>query len=210
MSLQLPAAKIIVKLGVDVAKMRNEVLKEMEGDWCWFIDDDHTFSGDLLQKLLARDVDVVQPVVLKRYSPFGPVHMGPKLPDNEAHWQFALTQGDPIGLKEVHIVGAAGCLIRKHVIDKVGFPWFEIGRLEPDGLGEDIIFCRKAKALGFRIWCDLENPLGHLNVGAVTPKRKPDGNWYIELEFGNQKFEVPVPEPKFMTDAQGNVTEVMK
>lgn len=208
MALQMPPVKIIVKLGVDIAKMRNEIIRDMEGDWVFFMDDDHTFAPDLLQKLLARNVDVIQPLCLKRYAPFGPVHMGLQVPDSEAHWQFALTKDDPKTIKPVTIVGAAGMLVKKKVLKAVGDPWFEIGKIEKDGLGEDIAFCRKVNAKGFQIYTDLENIMGHINIGVVTPTRDPDGTWWTEVEFGNQKIKMPTAEAKFMHDAEGNLVEL--
>jgi len=38
----------------------------------FFMDDDHTFAPDLLLNLLARNVPVIQPLVLSRYGPFAP------------------------------------------------------------------------------------------------------------------------------------------
>lgn len=217
-ALQMPPAKVIFKLGVDVAKMRNEIIREMEGEWVFFMDDDHTFSPELLNNLLKRNVDVVQALCLKRYAPFGPVHMGPQVPDSQAHWQYALTKTDPKELKEVHIVGAAGTLIKRRVLEgmcghKLGSPgwkthcWFEVGKIEPDGMGEDMIFCRKAKAAGYKVYTDLGNPMGHINVGVVTPVRKEDGSWVTEIEFGNQRIEMPTAEAQFITDEYGNVKE---
>lgn len=208
LGLRLPPVKIISKLGVDVAKMRNEAIAEMEGDWIWFVDDDHTFEPDLLMKLLAHNVDVVQPLILRRYAPFGPVHMGPQVEGSQAHWQYALRKDDPKGLMEVHAVGSGCCLIKKKVLDAIERPWFEIGKLEADGLGEDLWFCRKVKEKGFRIFCDLGNPVGHLNVGNVVATRKEDGTWMTRVEFGNQYLEFPTAEPQFRIKDDGNVEKL--
>lgn len=205
LALQMPPGiKIISKIGCDLAKMRNEVLKDMEGDWVWCPDDDHTFEPDLLLKLIAHNVDMVQPLCLKKYAPFGPIHMGPQVEGTQAHWQHALLPDDPRGLKEVHVVGASCSLIRRHVIDAIPFPWYEIGRIEPDGLGEDIWFSRKVRAAGFKIFCDLANPITHLNVGSVYAHRKEDGSWSTVLEFGAQKFEFPTAVPKFRVHPDGH------
>lgn len=209
--LRLPGqTEVAIKIGVDIARLRNQVLAEARGDWVWFIDDDHTFGPDLLNNLLARNVDVVQPLVLKRYAPFGPVMMGPKREEDEAHWQYALTTRETGGLKKVHIVGAAGMLIRRPVWEAIPQPWFEAGLLEKDALSEDMSFCRKVNAAGFQVWCDLDNHMGHLNVGEVWPKRNPGKEWTTLLKFGGQVFEFPTAQPKFTVDQSGKLVETLE
>ncbi len=70
-------------------------------------------------------------------------------------------------------------------------------------------FCRKVKAKGFRIFCDLSQPMGHLNVGDVKAHRREDGGWSTVIEFGAQKFEFPTPEPKFkINEIDGSYEEL--
>jgi glycosyltransferase involved in cell wall biosynthesis len=200
--------KIITKYSLNIAEARNQCLEEAEGDWVWFMDDDHVFAPDLLRNLLARNVDVIQPLVLSRYAPFGPVIMGPKAPNGKAHWRFALNQNDPLDLKEVFVAGAAGMLIRRHVWEKIDPPWFTMGQIDPAVLSEDMSFCHKVTAAGFHIWCDMQNIMEHLNVGSVAPRRKPDGSWVTVIRFGNSEVEIPVAEAKFRVDANGNALDM--
>ena len=60
-----------------------------------------------------------------------------------------------------------GCLlIRMSVFDKLPRPYFRFESNEESGdiIGEDYIFCDRARAAGFRVWCDpaLSHEIGHI------------------------------------------------
>lgn len=182
-----PNIKLISKMSLNIAEARDEVIREAEGDWVWFMDDDHTFKPDLLKNLLSREVDIIQPLVLGRYAPFAPVMMGTETEDGSKQYRLALTDGER-GVKKVEAVGAAGMLIRRRVWEKIGLRWFTPLPGEPSIVSEDILFCRRARAKGFQIYADLENPMGHLNVGEVWPERDADGVWRTRCRFGDGDF----------------------
>ena len=203
-----PRVKVIVKMSLNIAEARNEILRDAEGAWVWFIDDDHTFPPDLLQNLLAREVDIVQPLVLGRYGPFGPVAMGAQTPDGKQHYRFALKADDPYGLRPVDIVGCGGMLVRRHVWEAMEPPYFAAGTLAADVVSEDISFCRRAKAMGFGVYVDMDHPMGHLNIGEVWPERLPDGSWRTKLIFGNETIYIPAAPPRMRVDPDtGEVLE---
>jgi glycosyltransferase involved in cell wall biosynthesis len=191
--------RIITKYSLNIAEARNQIFEEAEGEWVWFMDDDHTFDQNLLINLIKRNVDVVQPLVLSRYAPFSPVIMGPRTADGVRHWKFALQSDDP-PMKPVYVAGTAGMLIRRYVWEKIPKPWFTMGEVTPEVLGEDVSFCRRVKDAGFQVWCDMENTMGHLNVGEVRPRRNPDGTWVTVVKFGNGEFEVNAPAGQFRVD----------
>jgi hypothetical protein len=204
-----PRTKLIVKMSLNIAEARNEILREADGEWVWFMDDDHTFAPDLLRNLLARDVDIIQPLVLTRYAPFAPVMMGPETPDGKNNYRLALTPQLATGLEEVEIVGCAGMLIKRRVWEALRYPYFTSGSLAPDVLSEDFAFCRAARAAGFRVFTDLDNRMGHLNVGEVWPERLPDGTWGTKLIFGNEAILLPAAAPKMTLDVKtGALTHV--
>lgn len=196
--LQLPPqVRLIAKMQLDIASARDEVLQEALGDWVWFIDDDHTFDPFLLKNLLSREVDVIQPLVLSRISPFAPVMMGPETPDKTAQYRLALMDGvDRPGIKECGAVGAAGMLVRRKVWEAVGFPAFGRRDGDPGDLSEDITFCRRVREKGFRVWTDLEYMMGHLNVGEVWPQYDSEtGVWSTRITFGGQDLTIPKAKP---------------
>jgi len=207
MALRPPGpCKLIVKFSVNIAEARNQILREAEGDWVFFMDDDHTFAPDLLLNLLARNVPVIQPLVLSRYGPFGPVIMGARTGDGKAHWKFALSLTDPPELKPVEVAGCAGMLVRRAAWEQLDDPWFESGQVQADVISEDMHFCRKLRAKDIPIYCDMRHTMGHLNVGEVWPIRNEDGTWKTRVIFGNQALDIPAAAPKFRVDnATGKV-----
>lgn len=158
-----PGTKWDVRLGFQVAKHRNEAVRYMEGDWLFFLDDDQTFEPDVLLQLLDRNVDIIQALTPRRTEPFAPIAF------KEINGRYVDTPPDEIaesGISEVAAVGCGCMLIRRHVFEKVEGPWFET-----NGYGEtdDLYFCRKARAAGFKVWLDSDNRCGHMVVGEVRP-----------------------------------------
>ncbi len=177
------------RLGSDIAAARNEACAAVEGDWIWFIDDDHAFKGDIIVRLLERNVDIVTPLCLRRQQPFLPV---PCVADDF----MDLTLYGRDELVEVQHAGSSGMLIRKRVLDAIEPPWFELG----NGISEDVRFCEKARAAGFDIHVDMAVPLGHLTTAVVWPSWSEDeGRWMTGFDIAdgaNLLIEAAsVPEP---------------
>lgn len=172
-----PGSKLIWTKGVDVVGNMNRMVDGMEGDWLWVLGDDHVFDFDLLNRLLAHDVDIVVPLCLKRNPPYDPVVYSGQ---NEKDEYIGYTDLPESGLVEVHAAGSAGMLIRRRVFDALSDPVFEAY----GGLNEDLTFCAKAREAGFTIWCDVEARLGHIGILCVWPIWV-DGEWKIQLQLGN-------------------------
>lgn len=163
----------------DLLHGRNSAVAAMykhDVDHLLFMDDDHRFPADLVQRLLRHDKDVVGPLVLTRYPPFRPTaHIGGKV----IRWQ------GETGLLEVDQIGTAGMLVKREVFDAVrelgevahvdgGVAgeqevWFRAGKIYPNRIGEDIDFCVRAKEEGFGVWCDLDTTMGHFREVCVEP-----------------------------------------
>lgn len=164
------------------------------GDWCgarntlcqvvldegyshlWFMDDDHQFEKDMLPRLLAHDKPLVSPLCLTRVYPFTPVQYA--LNDGQKYLPLPLSETPTDGLVEVAAGGCAGMLIRRDVIEAIEPPWFEYA-----DKSEDIIFCEKAVAAGFDLWCDLGCLLGHITTTVVIPAKTEQG-WATGLRVG--------------------------
>lgn len=161
---QLPIGTgIRVFQGTDIAESRNQAAAELlEGDsqWLWFIDDDHAFRPDIVKTLLARNVDLVTPLCLRRQSPFLPVATSL---DGDFLRLADLGHED---LVSVMFAGTSGMLIRRRVLERIEEPWFELR----NGMSEDVTFCKKAVEAGFEIHVDLAVPLGHTTTATVWPK----------------------------------------
>jgi hypothetical protein len=143
--------------------------------------------------MMDHNLPIVQPLVLTRYAPFGPVMMIDPVADKDGFFYRGTLDNLPHGgLLEVGAVGAAGMLIRRDVLNSISDPWFEN---PPNKIAEDITFCRKATEKGFKIYTDLSNVMGHLNVGSVTPVVH-EGKWMTELKFGDGTYYLPAVKGK--------------
>lgn len=163
------------QLGSDIASARNKACAEVDGDWVWFIDDDHAFHPDILTRLLNRNVDIVTPLCLRRQQPFLPV------PCVEENFMDVTRYGRD-ELVEVQHAGSSGMLIRRRVLEAVEAPWFELG----NGVSEDVMFCRKAKEAGFQIHVDMGVRLGHITTAVVWPAWSEDEDrWLTAFEIAD-------------------------
>jgi hypothetical protein len=180
--------------GGDLADARNRLVKKaLDGgaEWVWCIDDDHVFTAEVLLRLLRHNQDVVVPLVSQRHYPHGlvmwenfPIPAGAT--DAEL---LALAYGDtrrlnPMGrrrgLVEIGHGGTGGMLIAARVLRALPPRWFQWQTWDGGSGGEDTWFCLTARRAGFRIWCDLETPIGHLTTAAVWPDVVCDENDKVE------------------------------
>ncbi len=166
-----------------------------DGDWVWFTDDDQPFDPDQLLKLLDRNVDIIQPLVVTRKAPYLPYAYEYDENSPSKYVQFDWPQLNESGIQEVDACGAGGLLVRRRVFEAMEFPFFEEGRTAAECIGEDMWFCSKAKALGFKVYIDLDNVSGHLGTYQVWP-RFVDGEWGTILGL-SQTVKPWIPWHKF-------------
>jgi hypothetical protein len=186
------------RIGSDIAGARNEVIRDsLETDvsqWVWFIDDDHTFPHEIVMKLLAHEVDVVTPLVLRRQSPFLPVAtVDDNFLDLSANW-------NPDDLVKVQFVGSSGMLIRRKVLEALDPPWFDLGYDEEGRrVSEDVNFCKRAAEAGFGIYVDMAVTMSHMTTAAVRPVWDEEHNeWMtgITLADGYTIYTGVTPPPQ--------------
>ena len=172
--------------GADIVASLNDIIGRMKGEWLWLLGDDHVWAPELLLKLLDRNVDVIVPLCARRKPPFSPTIFKNELGDAEGSHKVLnwgeLTQTSGL-LKVDGRIGTAGMLIRKKVLDKIGYPWFEIGKECSFLLQEDMYFCKKIQEARFDIYCDLDNTIGHIFRGVVWPVTDKS-KWGIQFNFG--------------------------
>lgn len=165
--------------GVDIVGNMNTLVRNMRGDWLWILGDDHVFSQDLLIRLLAHNVDVVVPLCLKRTPPYDPVVYSRQ---NDQGMYVADNDLPEHGLHPIHAAGSAGMLVRRRVLDAIDKPIFQT---DGSGLNEDLVFCRKIREAGFKIWVDCDSHIGHISNLEVWPEFR-NGQWQIALHLGNR------------------------
>lgn len=169
-------------MGVNVPGNFNNIIRETlskDYDWVWILGDDHYFPKNLLMNLLDRNVDIVAPLYTRRHKPFYPmihdsIDNGMAVKD----WDFLEGKQGLIELPDNNI-GNAGMLIRRKVIEYMKYPWFENGKYNSE-TGCDLWFCEKAKKLGFKLYLDLDNTLGHIVNSVVWPKND-NGEWTYDI-----------------------------
>jgi len=157
----------------------NQLARGMEGDWLFLIGDDHVFLPDLLERLVSHDVDVVVPLCLQRQSPYP--HVVFEGEQDDAH--VLHTEMPSEGLFEIYAAGQAGMVIKRHVLEAIGDPYFETYGKQ----NEDLEFCRKIREAGFKIHCDASALLGHIAQVIVWPHWQDEHKWGIRMNTGAEQ-----------------------
>ena len=193
--------KLCIDRSCDIVQNFNSGVKKMTGEWAWFLGDDHSFSPDILLGLLGREVDVVVPITPCKTAPWLPCIMhGPE--DGGRPWQESMllyhwdeVSGDGLmALPMGDFIGQAGMLVRKPVLDKIGYPWFKAGQLDPGRLQEDMTFCREIQQLGYTVWVDRDVVFDHHFVIGITAK-KHEGFYVPALRSGLMTIVLPDARP---------------
>lgn len=185
-ALQVPhGTKLVAARGADIPHQLNEGIRLMKGDWVWILGDDHMFSPDMLLKLLAHEKEVVLPIVPRRDHPFYPCLLhGPVQQFMEPYqWEEMPLQG-LMQLPRWDSAGQAGALVKKHVLDQLGDPWFEGGQLTKGRLMEDMYFIQRLHECEIPIYVDCDQILEHMANIRIRP-RVHEGRWYVGYDSKN-------------------------
>jgi hypothetical protein len=169
----------------NVARVRNEICARFLASQATdliFIDDDMAWSASSVIRLLASDQPLIAGVGRKRVdkpNSDADVWCFKPLPDAAAGGEL---RQDDFGAVEVGHVGAAFLKIERRVLEgmaKAHPDWKRAGRPDmPDNvraayhqffkfdeggqeMGEDYVFCERARACGFEVWIDPKIALGH-------------------------------------------------
>lgn len=163
--------------GSHVDDQRNFLVENFKGDWLLQIDNDQAFMPQALNRLLESGKDIIGACYYRRGKKFDPLVLRYNGKYNDAHQYKPMSQeiidylkahraelnGEPtVLLKEPHLVecdaiGTGFLLVHRRVFEKLTQPYFSYR----EGGSEDMYFCRKAKASGFKIYADLSVQLGH-------------------------------------------------
>lgn len=191
-SLELPeGSRKKFDYGSNGAQSRNDVIRyalEVAGsEWVWFIDDEHSFSPEIVNVLLSRDVPVACPIVIDRVQPFSPLayvdvsRTGDRIP---------LLLDDVVGpgtMIEIEAARTIGMLIQRPVFEALGKTfWFE-----EDDPESELSFCDRARESGFPIYVDTSVRLGNHCTASMFPVHR-GGKWEIGVTLENE-IEVSMP-----------------
>ena len=176
-------------VGLSPAHNMNEALRQLrpEDEWAWFIGDDHVFGSETLVRLLDREVDVIAPLACSRKPPWPLMHFDQPntVPDGEGgfietglaeYLQYNELPDPDEGPLEVYRTGSA-MLVRRHVLDALGDPWFRT----TDGMvNEDMDFCARVREAGFKVYIDPAISIGHIGQVIVKPQYR-NGVWGLDI-----------------------------
>lgn len=185
-----PGTKLTKVSSRPADEARNDIIRQIEKDWLFFMDADQTFHPDTLKKLMSWDLPVVSGLYFK--SPGNPVPHCYKYAfqakDQGAHMYGAVI--DPIlaflykhldaikvgqeavilpstkdDLIECDGVGGGCLLVHRSVLKAIDPPYFQYN--EGTAVGEDFYFCRKIQAARYKIFVDPGVICGHRKKGFI-------------------------------------------
>jgi len=166
-----------------LSKQRNRVVKQFldgtKSDWLLLIDSDEQLTLEAFDKLLETAHDKERPVVAGLvFAGFG-IEGAPYPKPVPAIFQDApegflpLYKYDKDSVFEIDAAGTGCLLIHRSVLEKMretadknqgpDWCWFWDGPVNGNWIGEDLLFCRRIRALGFPIY---------VNTGAILPHQK--------------------------------------
>lgn len=135
--------------GGSAARNKNVIIKEfLAGDYThlFFLNNDTWPDEGVIKDLIACDKDIVSGITPAYYDGFfwmGQIVKDVQIKINET----------PKELTKAARAGGPSMLIKRKVLEKMDFPWFDFEQVE---IGveesEDYAFCDKAIALGFEVW----------------------------------------------------------
>lgn len=182
--LEKPEGTIITRShGQSPARNRNLIIEkalELNVDRIMFFDDDVAFKPDTLTRLMKHDVDAVTGLYFMRNFPHQPIMFDLASPDGKCCYHY-LSPGER-GLVPIVNAGLGCCLIKTEVFRKMEQPWIRLGELERDHWSDDIGFFVRFARYGFKLFCDLEVPVGHFGQVLIWPNRTPDGTWLTSYD----------------------------
>jgi len=148
-------------LGTTIATKREAagawVLDDPTLEWLLFIDADMTPTPEVLDRLLAWQVDVVGATYVKRTPPY-------PIAASALDGRYVTLTADMPPLVEVEFTGTGCMLIRSRVLRTLRRPWFPA---DPIDAIEDRNFCCSARAAGFPVFLDTTLRIGHLGLQSL-------------------------------------------
>jgi hypothetical protein len=173
-----------------LVEQRNQCVQRMDGDWILFIDDDMTWQPDAVRRIVetqeSTGADIVGGLCFQRSSPHQPT-MYITNPEGTGYTYHEVWE--PGEIVDVDATGMAFCLITVKAFNKIiraqtgddtaFLPSHEDRKrinMAPqffrwDGrYGEDLGFCKIAKAAGCRIVVDTGIEIGHVSERVVGKK----------------------------------------
>ena len=183
----------IASHNANIARNRNIITEGAllsECDYILYLDDDNIVERDTLARLISHELHVVSGLYVQRQIPFAPVMFDTE--DEQGRCGFRTFKPNDNGLIEVVATGAGCLLVSMEVIKQLARPWWRIGQIASDSWGDDLDFCHRVRLSGYKIYVDLETPVGHVCTNIVWPNRDPETNEWETVMFQPHDDKTPV------------------
>jgi FkbM family methyltransferase len=135
-------------------------------DYLFSVDSDIAFPRNTLKRLLSHDKDVVSGLYIQRKPG---QHTLEIYEANDHGGVSNIPYGKLKGRNLVEVQGCGfGCvLVKAEVMRSIGYPQFKYYSAldHKNTISEDVDFCKKALAKGFRIWADTSVKCRHIGQG---------------------------------------------
>lgn len=155
---------MIMPYGCYIDENRNQCAKEamdIGASHLMFIDSDMVFPDDGILRLASLNKRIIGANYNRRTLPLTSTV---KIADEKG--SLLEVSGDRIPKYpfKAYAVGTGFMLIQTDVFLLLGKPWFfyEYDLEKDDTIGEDIYFCKKARAKGIDVWCDPTIEVKHI------------------------------------------------
>ena len=162
---------------------RNNLVKQMRGDWLLMLDTDQAFEPDILSRMLYMmykepEVKVLTGIYQYKGAPYSPkiYRFTKNLKALEAIGKWDKPKGAGRYLIPIDSAGAGCLLIKKEVLEKVK----KVFKEDPFDIvapfSEDNSFFLKLKKLGIPVFCDPSIEIRHLDYKQITMDDYKPGN----------------------------------
>jgi hypothetical protein len=154
---------------------RNKIAKdavEQECDYLFFIDSDCVLPENALKTLVNHNKDIVAGMYFQKSIPHAPV-----IYKENSRGTYDNFLDYPVNkLIEVDGIGMGICLIKTSVLKNIERPFDVLGATKdhPCINGEDLAFCKRAKAKGYKIFVDTSLQAKHQTVRYI------DEDYYLK------------------------------
>lgn len=130
-------------------------------DWVLWLDADMVFDDDLFDRLLATGKQLVTGVYHARRPPYGSCIFYKVNPvDRVTTYPKEIFRIDGCGF---------GCMLTDVNVLAAVYRNFGNCFLPSPELGEDLEFCKRARKLGYKIWCEPNIQCGHIGQLVIRP-----------------------------------------
>ena len=184
---KLPRTEKMFSRGQSPARNRNVIIEyALSKDFTHilFLDDDLAIPSDVMFKLINHDKDMVTGFYMMRNYPHRPILFD--IAQEDGACAFTELIGQEEGLIPVVASGLGCCLIKTDVFRVMEKPWITLGEYEKDHWNDDISFFNRARAKGFRLYCDLSIKCGHMCTTMVIPSYV-NGQWLVTYDTQGTK-----------------------